>query len=75
MRALLGIALVAVIGLIAAFATGLLDLNTQGGRMPEIHADAGQLPQVEMKAATVDVGTRKQEIDVPTVDVNKPARN
>lgn len=71
MRAILGIVLVLVVGLIAAFALGLVNLNTSGGRLPEIRADAGKLPDVDVTTAKVDVGTKKEVIDVPTIDVKR----
>ncbi len=71
MRALLGVILVLVVGLIAAFALGLVDLNAKGGKLPEIRAEAGKLPEVDVKTAKVDVGTKKETIEVPTIDVKR----
>ncbi len=71
MRALLGIALVVVIGVAAAFALGFLNLDASGGKLPEIKAEAGSLPDVDVKAGSIDVGTRNETIEVPTVEVKK----
>ena len=71
MRAILGLVLVLVIGLIAAFALGLVDLNAKGGKLPEIRADAGRLPDVDVTTAKVNMGTKKEVIEVPTIDVKR----
>jgi hypothetical protein len=71
MRTLLGIALVVVIGVAAAFAFGFLDLDASGGKLPEIRAEAGKLPNVDVKTGSIDMGTRNETITVPTVEVKK----
>lgn len=71
MRAILGLALVLVLGLIAAFALGILDLNASGGKLPQVTAEAGRLPSVEVKTGKVEVGTKKEVIEVPTVGVKR----
>ena len=71
MRAILGILLVLVVALIAAFALGLVDLNATGGKLPEIRAEAGKLPDVDVSTAEIDVGTKNETIEVPTIDVKR----
>jgi hypothetical protein len=72
MRAILGIALVIVIGLIAAFSLGLLNIDrTRTGKLPVIRAEGGQLPGFDVKAGQVDVGEKKTTVDVPTMGTKK----
>lgn len=73
MRFLLGLALVAVLLLIAAFATGLLDVDqTRTAQLPTIRAEGGQLPGFQVKRADVQVGTTNTTVEVPAVKVDKP---
>ncbi|MBA3897587.1 MAG: hypothetical protein H0X36_10745 [Sphingomonadaceae bacterium] len=68
MRALLAIVLVVVIGLIAAVAFGLIDVNkTQEGKLPEVRAEGGQLPGYDVKTGEVQVGTTNTTVEVPKV--------
>ncbi len=72
MRALLGIAFVIVLGLIAAFALGLLNIDrTRTGKLPEIRAEGGQMPGFDVTAGKIGVGSRKATVDVPTVGTKK----
>lgn len=85
MRFLLGLALVAVLLLIAAFAFGWVGVDqTRDGQLPSIRADGGQLPGFQVKHADVQVGTtnttvevpsvgtKQKTVTVPKVEVNKP---
>lgn len=68
MRVVLWVALVAVLLLIAAFATGLLGVDqTRDGQLPTIKAQGGQLPGFEVKHGDVQVGTTNKTVDVPTM--------
>ncbi len=72
MRTIFGIALVIVLGLIGAFALGLLSLDrTRPGKLPEIRADAGQLPSFDVTAGSIDVGSKNTVVDVPTMGSRK----
>lgn len=46
--------------------------QTQEGEMPEVEVTGGQLPEYEVEAAEVEIGTETREIEVPTVDVTMP---
>ena len=71
MRAILGILLILVVGLIAAIALGFVDLNARGGKLPEIHANGGSLPSVDVKTGSIGVGSHNTTVDVPTVETKK----
>lgn len=70
------IALLVVIALVvAAFAFGLIDIDqTREAKAPDIKVTGGQAPAFDVDTADVNVGTKKETIEVPTVDVT-PARD
>ena len=73
MRIIGGLLVIILLVLAGGIATGFIDLQkTQDGRLPEIAVKEGALPKYEANVAKVDVGTRKETVDVPTVDVKKP---
>lgn len=79
MRAILLILIVAVVGLIAAIATGLVNVSqTQEARAPNleagngaIRAEGGQPPAFEVQTGSVGVGTREASVPVPKVEVKR----
>ena len=71
MRGILGVILVLVIALIAAFALGFINLDAKGGKLPEIRADGGRLPNVDVQTGSVEMGTKNTTVAVPTVDVKR----
>ena len=81
MRAILLILILAVVALIAAFATGIVDISqTREARAPSIEANdgairaqGGQSPAFEVQTGSVEVGTREANVAVPKVEV-KPGR-
>ncbi|WP_150291586.1 hypothetical protein [Sphingobium estronivorans] len=73
MRFIGGLLLIVLLVLAGAIATGFIDLQkTQEGRLPEVAVKGGQLPKYEANVAKVEVGKRKETVEVPTVDVKKP---
>ncbi|WP_298394881.1 hypothetical protein [Sphingobium sp.] len=73
MRVIGGLLVIILLVLAGGIATGFIDLQkTQEGRLPEIAVKEGALPKYEASVAKVQVGTRKETVDVPTVDVKKP---
>lgn len=69
-RAGIIIAIVAVLAIIAAFAFGLIDIDqTKDTKLPEVSVQGGQAPAFDVDTAKVDVGTKTENIKVPTVDV------
>lgn len=81
MRAILLILILGVVALIAAFATGLVDVSqTRDARAPNleasdgaIRAEGGQSPAFEVQTGSVEVGTRDANVAVPKVEV-KPGQ-
>ena len=84
MRAILLILILAVIVLIGAIASGMVDISqTRGARAPEVDvsrngitASGGQAPAFDVETGTVSVGAKETNVTVPapTVTVN-PAGN
>lgn len=73
MKAIGGILIVLLLILAGGIATGFIDLQrTQKGSLPEVQVKGGQLPEYEASVAKVEVGTRNETVEVPTVDVKKP---
>lgn len=55
-----------------AWATGIIDFDqTQEGQLPDVSVDGGQLPKVDADVADVDVGTKNEVVEVPTIDVDR----
>ena len=81
MRAILLVLILAVVVIIAAVATGFLDISqVRGARAPDIDASrngvtatGGQAPSFDVQTGSVGVGTRDATIKVPEVQVNPPA--
>jgi hypothetical protein len=87
-RWLAGIIVVVVVVVGVAWAFGFINLDqTRDARLPKVAVEGGQMPKFDADVADVDVGTRKEpievprvevgtertQVDVPTVDVKKPA--
>jgi hypothetical protein len=83
MRAVLFILIVAVLAVVAAIATGFLNINQiRGGRAPEVSATrngvtakGGQPPAFDVQTGSVKVGTKETTVKVPTLEVQRPGRN
>ena len=81
MRAVLLILILGVVVLIVLVATGLLNINqTRPAEVPRVQATSngitakgGQPPAFDVETGTVSVGTRQQNVAVPTLQVNPPA--
>ena len=70
MRPLLTIVAVIVLLLIVGVATGFINLTGRGGDVPEVKVEGGALPSVDADVGDVDVGTKNETIQVPTIDVD-----
>ena len=70
MRGLLAVVAVIVLLLIVGVATGFINLSGKGGDMPEVSVEGGALPKVDADVGDVDVGTKTETIEVPTIDVD-----
>ena len=79
MRAILLVLILAVVGLIAAVATGYVDISqTREARAPKveatggaIRAEAGQAPAFEVQTGSVEVGTREANVAVPKIEIKR----
>ena len=79
MRAILLILILAVVGLIALIASGLVDISqTRGARAPQleaangaIRAEGGQSPAFEVQTGSVQVGTRDANVAMPKIEVKR----
>ena len=65
--AIIAIVALAIVGVL--FATGFWKADVSGGDMPEVSVKGGDLPNVDVDSKEVVVGTKKEEIEVPTVGV------
>lgn len=82
MRIVILILILVILALIAALATGLLDINQiRGARAPQIStthngvtAKGGQTPSFDVETGSVKVGTTQTTVKVPTLQV-QPAQN
>jgi hypothetical protein len=73
MRFIGGLLLIVLIVVGVGIATGFIDLQkTSEGRLPAIAVKEGALPKYEANVAKVEVGTRNETVEVPTVAVKKP---
>ncbi|EZP73385.1 putative uncharacterized protein precursor [Sphingomonas paucimobilis] len=73
MRLIGGLLLIVLLILAAGIVTGFINLEqTQRGSLPKIAVEGGTLPKYEANVAKVEVGSRNETVEVPTVDVKKP---
>ena len=83
MRAVLFVLIVGIIIIIAAVATGFLNINQiRGIRAPEVNATSngvtakgGQAPAFDVQTGSVKVGTKETMVNVPTLEVQKAGQN
>ena len=83
MRAIIFILIIAVLVIIAAIATGFLDINqVRGAKVPQVAATGngvvakgGQAPAFDVQTGSVKVGTKESTVRVPALVVEKPAEN
>ncbi|RIX32339.1 hypothetical protein [Sphingomonas edaphi] len=79
MRAVLLILILAVVAIIAAIQTGLLNISqTRPATAPTVEASdgairakAGQAPAFEVETGSVGIGTREANVAVPEVQVKR----
>ena len=79
MRAVIVILIVAVLAIIAAVATGFVDINQiRGGTVPQVAATengvtakGGRAPSFEVETGSVKVGTGDANVTVPKVTLGK----
>ena len=49
--------------------------QTEEGEVPDVDVEGGALPEYDVDAADVDVGTDTATVTVPDVDINPPRRD
>ncbi len=66
---------VRALGIVAFLSASACDVDqTKEGSLPEVEVNAsgGQIPEFDVDAPSVNVGTETRTIEVPTVDVDAP---
>ena len=80
MRTVILILIVIILGVIAAIATGFLDISQiRGAKAPQVSAThngvvtkGGQPPAFDVQTGSVTVGTKETTVKVPALEVHKP---
>lgn len=49
--------------------------QTEEGELPEIEATGGEMPEYDVDAADVEVGTETETIEVPDIDIEPPSED
>lgn len=70
MRSILTIVAVLILLVIVGVATGFINLGARGGDLPSVKVEGGALPTVDADVGDIDVGTKNEVIQVPTIDVD-----
>jgi uncharacterized protein involved in outer membrane biogenesis len=80
MRAILFVLIIAILVIIAAIATGFVDINQiRGAKAPQVSATGngvtakgGQAPAFDVETGSVKVGTKETTVKVPNLQVVPP---
>jgi hypothetical protein len=80
MRAILFVLIIAILVIIAAIATGFVDINQiRGAKAPQVSATSngvtakgGQAPAFDVETGSVKVGTKETTVKVPNLQVVPP---
>jgi len=81
MRKVIFVLVLIILAIIAAIATGFLDISQiRGGQAPQVSAThngivtkGGQAPAFDVQTGSVTVGTKETTVKVPALEVQKPA--
>jgi len=65
--AIIALVVIAIVGIL--FATGFWSADVREGSLPDVSVKGGSLPEVDLDSKEVVVGTKKTEVEVPTVAV------
>lgn len=68
-------AVVRALGIVAVLSASACNVDqTKKGELPdvEVNASGGQMPEFDVDGPTVNVGTEKKTIEVPTLEVDGP---
>lgn len=47
--------------------------QTKEGELPEVEATGGEMPEYDVDAADVEIGTEEKEVTVPDIDIEPPS--
>jgi len=80
MRAVILVFVIIIVAVIAAIATGYLNISqVRGGRPPQVAtsgngvvAKGGQTPAFDVETGSVKVGTKSTTVNVPRLEVVRP---
>lgn len=72
MRFLLALVGIAALVVVALVSLGMLKIDTKSGSLPSVSVAGGKAPEVTANMATVEFGTEKKTISLPTVHISKP---
>ena len=83
MRAVLFIVIVAVLVIVAAVATGFVNIRQlRGGQAPQVTANrngvsakGGRAPAFDVETGSVKVGTKATTVKTPTLEIQKPGES
>ena len=83
MRAFILVLIIVIVAIIAAVATGFLNISqVREAKAPEItathngvSAKGGQAPAFDVETGSVKVGSKDAKVRVPALTVEKPAQN
>jgi hypothetical protein len=67
MRKLLGLIIIIVLIALVLLYMGFWRADFSGGSLPQVTAEGGSLPSVDVDSKEVVVGTQEKQIEVPTV--------
>jgi len=74
MRTLLALLGIVVIVVVVLMAFGFINIDqTRRAQLPSVSIQGGQAPKFQADVGSVDLGTQNKTVQVPTVDVTKPA--
>ena len=65
--------LAAIVLLLVLLMTGVIDLDSDGGALPDVDVSAtgGEMPDIDADVADIDVGSKEVTAEVPTLEVNE----
>jgi hypothetical protein len=75
MRKLLALVIIVILVALVLLYMGFWRADFIGGSLPQVTAEGGSLPSVDVDSKEVVVGTEQREIDVPTVTTEKETIN
>jgi hypothetical protein len=68
MRALLGLIVIIILGLVVASSLHLINFTTSGKlEAPKVQTVGGSVPNVEVNTGKINIGTENKSVAVPTV--------